>query len=55
LYNDAVSSSVSIVSIDVQFKPFEAEARLNNIYEFRPYRKENTALHRYTDQLVNAV
>jgi hypothetical protein len=35
--------------------PFEAEARLNNIYEFSPYRKENTTLHHYKDQLVNAV
>jgi hypothetical protein len=34
---------------------FEAEARLNNIQEFSPYRKENTTLHRYRDQLVNAV
>jgi hypothetical protein len=24
---------------------FEAEARPNNIYEFSPYRKENTTLH----------
>jgi hypothetical protein len=34
---------------------FEAEARQNNIYEFSPYRKENTTLHHYKDQLVNAV
>jgi hypothetical protein len=34
---------------------FEAEARLNNTYEFSPYRKENTTLHHYKDQLVNAV
>jgi hypothetical protein len=33
----------------------EAEARLNNIKEFSPYRKENTTLHHYKDQLVNAV
>jgi hypothetical protein len=32
---------------------FEAEARLNNIYESSPYRKENTTFHRYEDQLVN--
>jgi hypothetical protein len=36
-------------------QPFKAEARLNNIYEFSPYRKENTTLHHYKDQLVNAV
>jgi hypothetical protein len=30
-----------------------AEARLNNIYNPVPYRKENTALHRYKDQPVN--
>jgi hypothetical protein len=34
---------------------FEAEARLNVIYEFSPYLKENTILHHYKDQLVNAV
>jgi hypothetical protein len=28
-------------------------ARLNNIYEFSPYLKENTTLHRYKDQLFN--
>jgi hypothetical protein len=28
---------------------------LNNILEFSPYRKENTTLHHYKDQLVNAV
>jgi hypothetical protein len=26
---------------------FEKEARLNNIYGFGPYRKENTTLHHY--------
>jgi hypothetical protein len=31
------------------------EDRLNNIYEFSPYLKENTTLHHYKDQLVNAV
>jgi hypothetical protein len=36
-------------------RTFKAEARLNNIYEFRPYLKENTTLHHYKDQLVNAV
>jgi hypothetical protein len=36
-------------------KPFEAEACLNVIYEFSPYLKENTTLHHYKDQLVNAV
>jgi hypothetical protein len=34
---------------------FEAEARLDDIYEFSPYLKENATLHRYKDQLVNAV
>jgi hypothetical protein len=37
------------------FWPFEAEASLNNISESSPYREENTALHSYKDQLVNAV
>jgi hypothetical protein len=32
-------------------KPFEAEARLNK----SPYREENTTLHHYKDQLLNAV
>jgi hypothetical protein len=36
-------------------KVFETEARLNNILEFSAYRKENTTLHHYKDQLVNAV
>jgi hypothetical protein len=31
----------------------EAEARLNNIYEFSPYREESTTLQRYKDQPVN--
>jgi hypothetical protein len=35
--------------------PFEAEAYLNNIYEFSPYLQENTTLHHYKDQFVNAV
>jgi hypothetical protein len=34
---------------------FWAEARPNNIQEFSSYRKENTTLHHYKDQLVNAV
>jgi hypothetical protein len=34
---------------------FEDEARLNVIEEFSPYLKENTTLHHYKDQLVNAV
>jgi hypothetical protein len=33
----------------------KSEAHLNNISEFSPYRKENTTLHHYKDQLVNAV
>jgi hypothetical protein len=36
-------------------KPFGAEARLNIIYEFIPYRKENTTRLHCNDQLVNAV
>jgi hypothetical protein len=35
--------------------PFAAEARPNYIYESNPYLKENTTLHQYKDQLVNAV
>jgi hypothetical protein len=35
--------------------PFEAEARLNDIYEFSPYLKENTTFHHNKDHLVNAV
>lgn len=34
-------------------KPFEAEVRLNIIYDLGSYRKENTIFHRYKDQLVN--
>jgi hypothetical protein len=34
---------------------FEAETRLNKISVFSPYLKENTTLHHYKDQLVNAV
>jgi hypothetical protein len=48
---------VSETSGGEEGKIFEAEAetRLNNIQEFSPYRKENTTLHRYRDQPVNAV
>jgi hypothetical protein len=35
--------------------PFEAEARLNNIYGYSPYYEENTALQYYKNQLVTAV
>jgi hypothetical protein len=35
--------------------PFEADARLGSTYGFSPYLKENTTLHLYKDQLVNAV
>jgi hypothetical protein len=35
--------------------PFEAEASLNTIKEFSPYLKENTTLHHYKHQFVNAV
>jgi hypothetical protein len=34
---------------------FEAKARINNVYKFNPYRKENTTLHHYVAQQVNAV
>jgi hypothetical protein len=34
---------------------FEAEAYVNVVQKFSPYRKENTTLHHYKDQLVNAV
>jgi hypothetical protein len=36
-------------------QPSEAEAQVNSTKEFSPYREENTTLHRYKDQLVNAV
>jgi hypothetical protein len=39
----------------IRTKPFEAEARPNNIQESSPYLKENTTLHHYKDQLVNAI
>lgn len=29
--------------------------RQNNIYEFSPYRKDNTTLHHYKAQLFNAM
>jgi hypothetical protein len=32
-----------------------SEVRRNNVQEFGPYHKENTALHHYKDQLVGAV
>jgi hypothetical protein len=36
--------------------PFwDFEERLSNISESSPYLKENTTLHHYKDQLVNAV
>jgi hypothetical protein len=35
--------------------PLEAEARLNNIYEFRSHLKQNTTLHYYKGQLAIAV
>jgi hypothetical protein len=34
---------------------FEGKASLKHIYEFSPYKRENTILHHYKDQLVNAV
>jgi hypothetical protein len=37
------------------YQPSEAEARLNKMQTFSSYRKENTTLHHYEHQLVNAV
>jgi hypothetical protein len=34
---------------------FEAEASLNNSYEFSPYLKENTTLYHNEVQFLNAV
>jgi hypothetical protein len=34
---------------------FAAEARLNKYLRIQAYLKENTTLHNYKDQLVNAV
>jgi hypothetical protein len=34
---------------------FEAEVRLDTIKEFSSYLKENTTLHHYINQVVNAV
>jgi hypothetical protein len=48
-------NSVSTLDLLPPSYPFEAEARLNNICKFSPNRKENTTLHHYKDQLVNAV
>jgi hypothetical protein len=44
-------------SVCLQFSTlsFEAEVHLNNTKQFSPYRKKNTTLHHYKDQLVNAV
>jgi hypothetical protein len=36
-------------------QPSEAEAPLSNIENFSPYGKENTTLHPYKNQSVNAV
>jgi hypothetical protein len=35
-------------------QPFETEARLSNISEFTPYRKESAILLRYKHQVVSA-
>jgi hypothetical protein len=35
--------------------PFEAEFRLNKIYELVPYRRENTTYNHYKDRPVDAV
>jgi hypothetical protein len=45
----------SLRLIKVFITSTEAETRLNNIYALSPYRRENTALHRYKNQFVNAV
>jgi hypothetical protein len=42
--------AVRILSIEA----FEAEARINNIYEFSPYSKESTTLHPYKNQSLKA-
>jgi mannitol/fructose-specific phosphotransferase system IIA component (Ntr-type) len=44
-----------VTNQDKLSSPSEAEACLNNIEEFSPYCKENTALPHYKDQLVDAV
>jgi hypothetical protein len=44
-----------VSGIGQQFNPLKPEAHPNNIWEFSPYRKENTTLHHYKDQLINAV
>jgi hypothetical protein len=60
-YNTLVFIVVVLVLAVVMFSKrrnhfrFEAEARPNNSYDFSPYLKENTTLHHYKDQLVNAV
>jgi hypothetical protein len=46
--------------INTKFKfnyyyPFNAEARLNNTEEFRPYLKENTRIRHNKDKLDNGV
>jgi hypothetical protein len=41
--------------LGLAFDPLKAKARLNNIYEFITYHKENTTLHYCKDQVVNAV
>jgi hypothetical protein len=51
-FTDALLEEVMNVECST---PFKAEARLNIIEEFSPYLKENTTLHHYKDQLVNAV
>jgi hypothetical protein len=51
----AVCTNQHSVTRAILINPFEAEARLNNIWELSPYLKENTTLHHYKDQLVNAV
>jgi hypothetical protein len=37
-----------------EVNPLKAETHLDNTYKFSPYRKENTTLHHFKDQLVDA-
>jgi hypothetical protein len=46
-------TTIEIITVEFNHLTYEVEVGLNIIYEFSPYRKENTALHRYKDQPVN--
>jgi hypothetical protein len=49
------SSNDDVIPTEQYRSPFEAATRRNDTYTFSPYRKENTTLHHYKDQLVDAV